>query len=136
LSLAILDQRTTTACSLLEELSSAALRKKQPQLANKVFLSALAQGMEAVCVGMMEKGFPVSVNSSVVMHASVETSAKSGVTTEKSGGGGQGGAGMKSFQLPSYFMCALALNLDNLVRVMIKVSWISNLTVIDFNIVV
>ncbi|KAJ3416119.1 Ankyrin repeat domain-containing protein 42 [Chytridiales sp. JEL 0842] len=123
LSLAIVDQRTTQACVLLEELSSAALRKKQPQLANKVFLSALAQGMEGVCIGMLEKGFPVSVNSSVVVHSSMNASPQSAPASAQGANGGaspQKPIGMKSFQLPSYFMCAVALGLENLVKAMIK----------------
>ncbi|KAJ3066116.1 hypothetical protein HDU98_010559, partial [Podochytrium sp. JEL0797] len=60
INLAIIDKSTAFACTLLEDLSSSALRKKFPLHANKAFYSALGQCMEPLCLSMMEKGFPLS----------------------------------------------------------------------------
>ncbi|KAJ3114449.1 Ankyrin repeat domain-containing protein 42 [Phlyctochytrium bullatum] len=175
ISLAIHDQRTSQACILLEELSTATLRKKQPAQANRLFVSAMANSMEAVCITMLDKGFPVSVNSPFITGSAslgAGTGASGGApgggtatgTSGATGGGSGvgafgasasvlaavGGGGLHAKRLsnpssanvaaaggsasslgakaispsavdyPSYFMAALGLGLDNVVRSMIK----------------
>ncbi|KAI8821938.1 hypothetical protein BJ741DRAFT_636288 [Chytriomyces cf. hyalinus JEL632] len=159
INLAITDQSIPYALNLLDDLSSGALRKKFPLHANRAFYSAMGQGFEPICIAMFEKGFPLSVNSPIIIKAStnlwkyvpretptgkVVSKFKRISTTaapDRNGGGrnssmavggkvssgdakvgGALGAGdmMPSIQLPSYFMSAVSLGLDNVVRAMVK----------------
>ncbi|KAJ3402502.1 Ankyrin repeat domain-containing protein 42 [Chytriomyces hyalinus] len=159
INLAITDQSISYALNLLDDLSSGALRKKFPLHANRAFYSAMGQGFEPICIAMFEKGFPLSVNSPIIIKAStnlwkyvpretptgkvVSKFKRISTTTapDRNGGGrnssmavggknssgdakagGALGAGdtMPSIQLPSYFMSAVSLGLDNVVRAMVK----------------
>ncbi|KAJ3252919.1 Ankyrin repeat domain-containing protein 42 [Chytriomyces hyalinus] len=159
INLAITDQSIPYALNLLDDLSSGALRKKFPLHANRAFYSAMGQGFEPICIAMFEKGFPLSVNSPIIIKAStnlwkyvpretptgkvVSKFKRISTTTapDRNGGGrnssmavggknssgdakagGALGAGdtMPSIQLPSYFMSAVSLGLDNVVRAMVK----------------
>ncbi|KAI9324424.1 hypothetical protein DFJ73DRAFT_872555 [Zopfochytrium polystomum] len=130
LYLAILDQRTALACSYLDEISSAALRRKQPALASKIFFTALGKAAESICIIMLDKGFPVSVNTPVALNkvdvaAMLATKEKlSPLSANKSTTVQKGGDAVisptPSFELPSSFMAAVSLGLENVVRVMIK----------------
>ncbi|KAJ3313307.1 hypothetical protein HDU76_002689 [Blyttiomyces sp. JEL0837] len=128
---AVLDQKTTLACTLLDDVSSAAVRKKQPLLANRAFLTAITQSMESVCLIMLDKGFPVSVNTPVVLNkaniANTPSSPTKGSVPGTSAAAisannakGAPGKNMPPLELPSYFMVALSLGLDHVVRSMIK----------------
>ncbi|KAJ3104946.1 hypothetical protein HDU97_008694 [Phlyctochytrium planicorne] len=130
------------ACIFLEELSTATLRKKLPLQANRVFLSAMVNSMESVCMVMLDKGFPVSVNAPFSssssgnstttgnngMVASVGQAGKrlpvvlpnSASNTSSSSLGVKGPVPMSSVDYPSYFVVAVALGLDNVIRSMIK----------------
>ncbi|KAJ3088241.1 hypothetical protein HK102_009196 [Quaeritorhiza haematococci] len=94
LNLAIHDSKTSLACALMDDLSPNTLRKKRVAEANRVFLLGMASSMEPLCMLMLERGFPVNVNSAALS--------------------------CKDFSFPSYFLMAVALGLDNVVRLMIK----------------
>ncbi|KAI8835519.1 hypothetical protein BC829DRAFT_61765 [Chytridium lagenaria] len=138
IQLAIHDQRTSQACNFLEELSTATLRKKQPIQANRVFLTAMANSMEAVCMVMLEKGFPVSINTPFFTAAgnvangqqptkrassalaAVAAASLAGSSGNSSSSLGNKAVPMSTVDYPSYFMAAIGLGLDNVVRTMIK----------------
>ncbi|KAI8812079.1 ankyrin repeat-containing domain protein [Cladochytrium replicatum] len=109
--LAIHDNKTSFVCSLLDELTGSDLTKKRPQDANRVFLSALANGLENVCMVMLEKGFPSNVNAPVL-------------NPEQEKNGTVGVANMAQstprFTSPSYFVMSVGLGMDNIVRCMFK----------------
>ncbi|KAJ3189560.1 hypothetical protein HK101_008909 [Irineochytrium annulatum] len=130
--MAILDQKTSLACSVLEDISITSLRKKMPHLANKTFIAAMIHAMEPVCVNMLEKGFPLTVNGPVVSQPLVAAAGK-GATSGTAGNatdgkvgdaqaqaGGGAGAAPQTFDFPTHFMAAVCLGLDNVVRAMIK----------------
>ncbi|KAI9199447.1 ankyrin repeat-containing domain protein [Polychytrium aggregatum] len=96
LFLAIRDLKTSLACSLIEDLSAATLKKKRPEESRKIFVMAMVNCMEPVCMMMLEKGFPVNVNAPAMESRNPR------------------------FIFPSYFVVAVALGLDNVVRTMIK----------------
>ncbi|KAJ3137887.1 hypothetical protein HK100_000402 [Physocladia obscura] len=139
INLAIIDQNTNFACTLLEDISSAALRKKFPLHANKVFYSAMGQAMEVLCLAMMEKGFPLSVNAPITIKGSanlwkygpqesttgkvVNKFKRISTTSAKSSGlppSANSSRNIPAIQLPSYFMAAVGLGLENVVRGMGK----------------
>lgn len=129
LYLAIVDQRSNLACTYLEDISSAALRRKQPALANKVFLSALSKALESVCIVMLDKGFPISVNSPVSLNRiellpSSPTKDKPShaghVRVPSSSKGIETASSSHAFELPSSFMIAVGFGLENVTRNMIK----------------
>ncbi|KAJ3213561.1 hypothetical protein HDU67_002771 [Dinochytrium kinnereticum] len=146
ISLAIHDQRTSQACIFLEDLSIATLRKKQPAQANRIFLSAMANSMESVCMVMLDKGFPISVNAPFLAGTGSNTTGTNPVVVPPTNkrlshpgvsamqvvgsnssvaGGSSGSLGTKAVPMstvdyPSYFIAAIGLGLDNVVRTMIK----------------
>nr|KAJ3409109.1 hypothetical protein HK105_003104 [Polyrhizophydium stewartii] len=99
LTLAIHDQRVNQATALLNELTPNSIKKKRPQEANKIFLYAMANRMEAVCLLFLEKGFPSNINAPIF---------------------GQPNPDPSKFMFPSYFILAIALGLDTLAKTMIK----------------
>ncbi|KAJ3130467.1 hypothetical protein HK098_000032 [Nowakowskiella sp. JEL0407] len=94
ISMAIHDNRISFVCSLLDDLSQTDLQKKETE-ARKIFLHAMANGMENVCMVMLERGFPQNVNNSFTHRGD-------------------------RFVFPSFFLLAVGLGLDNVVRAMIK----------------
>jgi len=91
------------AASIIKDLSGKAFVRKKPLEANMCLLLAMANRMESTCIAIMAKGFPWDVNAPIF--ATAKTVAK-GVSP----------------LYPSYFLSAVALGLDTLVRFMIKVS--------------
>ena len=108
LYLAIKDLKTPLACQLVDDVSSSTLRKKRPSESNRIFLMALANGMENVCIMMLDKGFPANLNGSIVP-----------ASFRKDG-----------FVYPSYFLVSVALGLDSVVRFMLKV-WMNYATTVS-----
>ncbi|TPX64482.1 hypothetical protein SpCBS45565_g05875 [Spizellomyces sp. 'palustris'] len=96
LNIAVHDHRMSQACSLLDEISPTMLHKTWVAETEKIFLLAMANGMEPVCMLMLDKGYPPDVNAPVFS------------------------ARCKSFQAPSYFMLALGLGLHTMVFRMIQ----------------
>ncbi|KAH6583928.1 hypothetical protein BASA60_001188 [Batrachochytrium salamandrivorans] len=99
LTLAIHDRRTAYAISLIGELSLNSLKKKRPQEANKIFLYAMANRLEPVCMAMLEKGFPANINVPIF---------------------GPPNPDISKFNFPSYFFLAIALSLDGMAKSMLK----------------
>ncbi|KAI9011401.1 hypothetical protein BC832DRAFT_619638 [Gaertneriomyces semiglobifer] len=95
LYLAIQDNRTSTACVLLEQLTPRTLLKKHAADAERAFLMAMSRGMEPVCILMLDKGFPTDVSGPIRFDLSFD------------------------FLLPSYFIVAVALKLHNVARTML-----------------
>ncbi|KAJ3181024.1 BRCA1-associated RING domain protein 1 [Irineochytrium annulatum] len=147
INMAIHDHRTSQACILVDDLNPASLRKKFPVQATRAFVSAMVNSMEAVCCIMLDKGFPVSVNTPISMKGVGAPTAKSapapggaaagtaGATGGAAGAeaatvaagtvgppvvGATGYAGTSEVDFPTYFMVAIGLGLDNVVRNMIK----------------
>ncbi|KAJ3168207.1 hypothetical protein HDU88_001646 [Geranomyces variabilis] len=96
LLMAVHDHQSSIACSLLNEMAPSMFTKGALTEANKVFMLAMANSMEPVCMIMMDKGFPADVNAPVLK-------------TEDS-----------PFTTPSYFMMTVGLRLHNLVFHMIQ----------------
>ncbi|KAJ3158291.1 hypothetical protein HDU86_003000 [Geranomyces michiganensis] len=96
LLMAVHDHQSSAACSLLNEMSPSLFTKGTLTEANKVFMLAMANAMEPVCMIMMDKGFPADVNAPVLK-------------SEDS-----------PFTTPSYFMMTVGLRLHNLVFHMIQ----------------
>ena len=119
LALAIHDNRTSTACKLLEDISPSTIKKKKPIDTNSCFLHAMANGLEAVCLILYEKGFPSNVNlpavSATISVQSLSNNLKTKMTSISALGGNE------PFMFPSYFMMAVGVGLDNVVRAMMKV---------------
>lgn len=98
----IQDNRPKTASALIDILPESALTRKRPTDTNRVFLKAMASRMEGVCLQMLEKGFPSSPAAPIIGTVSAE-----------------------KFTFPSYFQLAVALELSELVKGMIKVLYIN-----------
>ncbi|KAJ3084031.1 Histone-lysine N-methyltransferase ehmt2 [Rhizoclosmatium hyalinum] len=143
INLAIIDQSPAYACQLLDDLSSSALRKKFPLHANRAFYSALGQCMEPLCLSMLEKGFPISVNAPIIIKGSAnlwkygpresttgnvvskfkrisQASATAANSKNLAPPSQDGSQTSPSIHLPSYFMAAVGLGLENVVRGMVK----------------
>jgi len=157
LHIAVHDQKTSLACTLLEELSTNTLRKKRAAEANRIFLLAMANNMESVCMLMLEKGFPKDLNAGIfgVGSAADPNAVSSGTSSSFGGPSGNGSlegtvrisngtpvmnntpptnssinsgnnsstvdsSSKKIYGYPSYFLVAIGLGLDNVVRVMMK----------------
>ena len=97
ISMNIQDNRPKAATSLIDILPESSLTKKRHSDTNRVFLKALSARMEAVCLQMFEKGFPSSPASPIFGTISAE-----------------------KFAFPSYFQLAVAMELVELVKAMIK----------------
>ncbi|KAJ3171923.1 hypothetical protein HDU87_008173 [Geranomyces variabilis] len=96
LLMAVHDHQSSIACSLLNEMPPSMFTKGALTEPNKVFMLAMANAMEPVCMIMMDKGFPADVNAPVLK-------------SEDS-----------PFSTPSYFMMTVGLRLHNLVFHMIQ----------------
>ncbi|KAJ3218479.1 hypothetical protein HK099_005036, partial [Clydaea vesicula] len=110
LNLAIHDNRTSAACTLLEDLTPNSLKKKRPNETNNCFLHAVANGLESVCLVLLEKGFPINVNAPAVS----TTISQPMINQKKSNNN------TEPFAFPSYFMTVVGIGLDNVVRSMVK----------------
>jgi hypothetical protein len=98
LYLAVHDFRSMDAAACLDILSESSLIKKRPNDANKVFLTAMANRLQGVCLIMIEKGFPVNVNAPIF-----------------------GGTNQSLLIFPSYFQLAVVFDLIEVCKAMIKV---------------
>ncbi|KAI8915053.1 hypothetical protein BC831DRAFT_554507 [Entophlyctis helioformis] len=99
LMLAIHDRRVGYSCALINELSPNSLKKKRMHESNKVFLYALANRLEPVCLLLMDKGFPFNINAPIFGASTLDPT---------------------KFIFPSYFILAVAFGLDNLIKAMLK----------------
>ncbi|KAJ1559321.1 hypothetical protein HK096_000943, partial [Nowakowskiella sp. JEL0078] len=93
ISMAIRDNRTSYICSLLDDISPSDLQKHKRE-AERIFLQALSNGMENVCMVMLEKGIPSNITAPILNQT--------------------------GFNFPSYFILAVGLGFDNVVRAMLK----------------
>lgn len=87
---------------------SAGLLKKKSNYAhvNRIFLRALDEGMEAVCLMLLDAGFPRSVDQSIFV-------------PESGSGTHVAAAALPQSVLPSYLLLAAALGLSKVVRAML-----------------
>lgn len=86
---------------MIDLLSEATIHKKRTADINDCFLHAMSRKMQVICLQIMEKGYPVNVNSPV--YTPKDTS---------------------QLTLPSYFQLAVSLDLVEVVKVMLKVTYI------------
>ena len=115
--MAIKDNRTSVACTLIDDLSPSTLRKKRPIETNRCFLYAMSNGLESVCMVLLEKGFPHNVNNPIL-----DTYTPLPVKADDANLGKYSmDPGEKNYMVPSYFLLAVGIGLDNVVRLMIKV---------------
>jgi hypothetical protein len=108
LHLAIHDYRLDDCVQLLETLSDSTLVKKRPKDANRAFLHAMVSRMSGVCLKMLEKGFPVNINNPVM--------------------GSHNHGSSEKFYFPSYFQMAVAFELVEVIKAMIKLKADVNLS--------
>ncbi|TPX38244.1 hypothetical protein SmJEL517_g00385 [Synchytrium microbalum] len=99
LSLAIHDNRTSFACQIIDEIPFDHLIAHRRREASQAFLKAMFNCMESVCIVMLEHGFPANVNDPALEAGPLD---------------------LNDFTYPSYFLIAVALGLDHVVRSMIK----------------
>ncbi|ORX87654.1 ankyrin [Anaeromyces robustus] len=104
LKLAVHDRRIQQACTIIEELSSNTFRKRNFDEANNIFVRAMLNNLEPVVLSMLDKGFPPNINLPIF-----EVQMANDVKVK----------------LPSYFLLAVALGLDNVIKVMIKKAYIN-----------
>jgi len=104
LKLAVHDRRVQQACSIIEDLSSNTFRKRNFTEANDIFLKAMLNNLEPVVLSMLDKGFPPNINLPIY-----EIQMSNDIKVD----------------LPSYFLLAVALGMDNVIKVMIKKAYIN-----------
>ena len=85
---------------MIEDLTGNSLKKKRPQEANRVFLTAMANRLDTACNLLVEKGFPENINSPI----------HGGVSKESD-----------KLILPSYFMLTIAFGSESVFKSMMKV---------------
>ncbi|CAG8832356.1 30375_t:CDS:2, partial [Racocetra persica] len=91
-----------TILSYIPNSSFSSLKKKKSTEANRAFLMAIAHRMDDVALAMYERGIPGDVNSPIFVK-----------NTKNSDRGGISG-----LKFPSYFILAVALGLNELVKAM------------------
>jgi len=104
LNLAVHDRRIQQACTIIEELSSNTFRKRNFSEANNIFVKAMLNNLEQVVLAMLDKGFPPNINLPI-FEIKMSNDVK--------------------INLPSYFILAVALGLDNVIKVMIRKAYIN-----------
>jgi len=104
LNLAVHDRRIQQACTIIEELSSNTFRKRNFSEANNIFVKAMLNNLEPVVLSMLDKGFPPNINLPIY---EIQMSNDTKVN------------------LPSYFLLAVALGLENVIKVMIRKAYIN-----------
>ena len=109
LVLAIRDRREEEAQSIIADLAAPMMKKKFPYEANTAFLLAMANRMEKAACMLLDRGFPGNVNAPIY---TMKPSKKYGSNVPFR---------MNTTILPSYFLIAVAMNFETLVRFMIKV---------------
>lgn len=112
LKLAVHDRRVQQACSIIEDLSSNTFRKRNFTEANDIFLKAMLNNLEPVVLSMLDKGFPPNINLPIY-----EIQMSNDIKVD----------------LPSYFLLAVALGMDNVIKVMIKVRFFNYLSIFLFS---
>lgn len=111
---AVMDDKETVAELFLNDLPESFLKKKYPFESNTIFLLALARRMERLALLILDKGFPIDVNSPIfTMLTSKKYQANLPFRINAS-------------LFPSYFAVAISMGYEILVRYMIKVlfGWI------------
>ncbi len=83
---------------MVELLSESTIHKKKVTDINDCLLHAMANKMQALCLQIMEKGFPANVNNSIYMYRDTA-----------------------QLTFPSYFQLAVALDLNEVAKQMLKV---------------
>jgi len=104
LKLAVHDHRIQQAVSLVEDLSSNTFRKRNFAEANNIFVKAMLLNLEPVVLSMLDKGFPPNINLPIY-----EIQMSNDIKVN----------------LPSYFLLAVALGMDNVIKVMIRKAYIN-----------
>lgn len=107
--MAVRDKREQQAEDILRDIPTGLLRKRFPYESNLIFLTSLANRMETVACMILDRGFPFNVNLPIFsMKASKQFPNNIPFRVNTS-------------LLPSYFIVAVAMNFETLVRFMIKV---------------
>jgi hypothetical protein len=101
LILSIHDFKSHDAAIFLEMLSDNTLIKKRPIDAKKVFLLAMANKMQGICLIMLEKGFPTNINAPIL--------------------GSTDPASIEKFAFPTFFQMAIVFELVDVIKAMLKV---------------
>lgn len=109
LLLAVRDRRDDAAETLLHDVTQPMTKKKYPFEANTIFLTALANRMEKVACMLLDRGFPPDVNAPVFTMKPTKKYAEFMPFR------------MNTALFPSYFLVAVAMNFEMLVKFMIKV---------------
>ncbi|RIB12868.1 hypothetical protein C2G38_1780423 [Gigaspora rosea] len=107
LILAIRDNKVSDALAILSYIPNSSfnsLKKKKSVEANRAFLMAIAHRMDDVALAMYERGIPSDVNSPILVKNSKNTDR----------------GGISGLKFPSYFILAVALGLNELVKAMVK----------------
>ncbi|KAF0505312.1 ankyrin [Gigaspora margarita] len=107
LILAIRDNKVSDAITILSYIPNSSfnsLKKKKSVEANRAFLMAIAHRMDDVALAMYERGIPGDVNSPILVKNSKNTDR----------------GGISGLKFPSYFILAVALGLNELVKAMVK----------------
>ena len=89
------DQKSEVACILVSQLTPSHVSKSQSAL-NRIFLLAMVNRIDSVCIALLEKGFPKDIGNSIS-----RTSANSSI-------------------MPSYFILAVALDCKKLIEIMLE----------------
>ncbi len=105
--MALIDQREDIAEAFLAALPSTWMKKKKPYEANLMFLTALAHRMEKIALLMLDRGFPPDVNAPIF---SAPKKYAESVPFR-----------INTSLLPSYFIVAVAMGYETIMKFMIKV---------------
>jgi hypothetical protein len=110
LLLAVHDKRENQAQALLNEIPPGVLKKRFPYEANMIFLTAMMNRMEKMACMILDRGFPHNVNQPIfTMRSSKKYPTHIPFRINAS-------------LFPSYFIVAVAMNFETLIRFMIKAS--------------
>jgi ankyrin repeat protein len=136
IKLAIRDMNQAFACKLMHTLNMKLIIKKYPLMLNYLFLIALNTGMDSLAILMMEENFPKSVNDPILAPLSMMQ-----INDGKIGGRSYSGRffppsfinheGLMNFSAsisnsttiehyPSYFLTAIAVGSETIVKYMVK----------------
>ncbi|KAI8815575.1 uncharacterized protein EV422DRAFT_510469 [Fimicolochytrium jonesii] len=91
LQMAVHDLRVSASCMIINNIAAASIQKTHPALVNRIFVKAMVNGLEPVCMMMLDKGFPPDVNAPMYQSSGA------------------------NFRAPSYFMLAVALRMHTVV---------------------
>ncbi|KAI8915761.1 ankyrin repeat-containing domain protein [Gorgonomyces haynaldii] len=97
--LAVHDRRIAHAISLINDLTSNSIRKKRVHESNRIFLKAMANRLDAVCLMFLDKGFPENINAPINGPSAKESDKP---------------------VLPTYFMLSITFGLEAVFKAMLK----------------